>query len=359
MSVSKLKFRIIQKDFSSISTDKGFMIEGIANSGKQDLVGDTVTQNALQQIVDQAPQHNLHLDHDTTLDGVLGPIIKSELVEEGAYIKARILNEKREMVESLLNQDVRLGLSISGIADSTTEDKQLLDKWDLTEISLTPIPCDQATMGSVRIAKSLQDLFDEKSEEDEEEDDDTPTTNIEEETIVTGDGVEADEEETDESGKESDKSKEQNGDENMAEEEVTYTTADDVITLINTAFNEKQEEFLETIREEIKKENEAVVTVQEERINALEQAIEALKQEAPAPGEEEKAEDDEEEKPVPEEDEEEEEKSFDEQMTDYLKRLFGVEHEEPSFKYDESKNKESTDSKGATPREIARMLANK
>lgn len=394
-----IQFKVIKEKTISSTTDEGTLyITGIANSGLEDLVGDTVTQQALQQIVEQATNHNLHLDHDTSIQGVLGPITEAELVDEGARIKARIIEERRDLIEPLLEQDVKLGLSISGVAESTNGDDNLLDKWDLTEISITPVPCDQATMGSVHIAKSFHELVDEtknippanntisdtiseqstsNATSDDVKEEDIMTIEVKEINVEYNTSEEYKEDEGDEENntipvdddtnkefaestkesndttEESVKNKEANGDENMAEEEVTYTTQDDVISLINTAFNEKQEEFLETLREEIKNEYEANVAAQEERINALEQAVEALKEE-PKPADEEEKADDEEEVEI---DEEEEEKSFETQMNAYFKKLLGVNYNEPSFQYDETKNKKDTTSKGATPKEIAALIA--
>ena len=57
-----------QKKFSitafakSLVEDDVLYIQGIANTGCEDLVGDVVTQDALNQICEQIPLHNLHMD---------------------------------------------------------------------------------------------------------------------------------------------------------------------------------------------------------------------------------------------------------------------------------------------------------
>ncbi len=222
-----LEFRIINKEISSNVDEQTLYITGIANSGTEDLVGDTVTRQALEQICNDATNHNLHLDHDTGLEGLIGTITEAELVDDGVLIKARILAERRDEIETLLKQGIKLGLSISGVTTCNDENPSLIDEWILTEISLTPIPCDQATMGTVAIAKSFKEFIDNNSgttkasqqEEDEETDD-------------------AENEEQNKTSQEED-----NGGDNMAEE--TMITEENVIELINTAFAEKQEEFLD------------------------------------------------------------------------------------------------------------------
>lgn len=334
-----MQFRIINKEISSnVDEQQTLYITGIANSGTEDLVGDTVTRQALEQICTDATNHNLHLDHDTGLEGLIGTIVEAELVDEGVLIKARILDERRDEIESLLQQGVKLGLSISGVTTCNDENPSLIDEWILTEISLTPIPCDQATMGTVAIAKSFKEFIDINGKTKQQNNNDEEEKEEEEETST--------------------KTEETGGD-NMAEE--TIITEENVIELINTAFAEKQEELLETIRGELKEEYESKINAQEERIAALEAQIEALKEEKPATGEEEETkageeEEEEEQKKDPEEEEEEIEKK----LVGVLSKILGVKPEDntPSFRYEPSSKKASSEKKGYTPRELAEMMAN-
>ena len=331
-----LEFCIINKEISSTVDESTLYITGIANSGTEDLVGDTVTQQALQQICDAATNHNLHLDHDTMLEGIIGTITEANLVEDGVEIKARILDEKRDQIESLLKQGIKLGLSIAGVTKCNDENPSLIDEWILTEISLTPIPCDQATMGTVEIAKSFKQVI-------------NSITGLNKTKIETNKQGTL-EEEKEEPQKE-DKPKEDGG-ENMAEENTM--TQDAVIELINTAFAEKQEELLESIRTELKDEYEAKFNAQEERISALESQIEALKEEPSEEKPEEKPED----KETPEEEKpEDEEGDIEKTVTGIIAKMFGVtEVTEPSFQY-ESKQGEEETKKGYTPRELAEIMA--
>jgi len=334
-----LQFRIINKEISSNVDEQTLYITGIANSGTEDLVGDTVTRQALEQICTDATNHNLHLDHDTGLEGLIGTIVEAELVDEGVLIKARILDERRDEIESLLQQGVKLGLSISGVTTCNDENPSLIDEWILTEVSLTPIPCDQATMGTVAIAKSFKEFIDINGKTKQQNNNDEEEKEEEEETST----------ETEESG----------GD-NMAEE--TIITEENVIELINTAFAEKQEEFLETIRGELKEEYESKINAQEERIAALEAQIEALKEEKPATGEEEetKAGEEEEEDEQQKKDPQEEEEEIEKKLVGVLSKILGVKPEDntPSFRYQSPQKPAPSEKKGYTPRELAEMMAN-
>lgn len=225
-----MEFMIVDKNIQATSNEEDEMltIVGIANTGQRDLVGDVLTNEALQDICRQATKHNLHLDHDTSLDGVLGPITSAELTNEGVEIRANIVNtEYAKKIRELLSNGANLGMSVSGVTDTSTHN---LTSWDLTEISLTPLPCDQGTMGSVRIAKSFAEVIKQTME-----------TNT------------------------------------MAEEQITV---EQVIELINEAFNERREEFLEAIRQELKNEYDVVINELRERIESIEATAEASEEEA-------------------------------------------------------------------------------
>lgn len=329
---------MITKNFTIPSTAKSLIeddtlyITGIANTGLEDLVGDIVTQDALKQICDQIPRHNLHLDHDSDIRaGLLGPMVDGWVESDGVHFKARIVNEQRDFIESYISQGVHLGASISGVCNyADGSDSDIVD-WTLTEISLTAIPCDQGTMASVEIAKSFSDAVRGIKE----------FKNIEGETMA---------------------------------DEITLEQIKTLIEeMINTAFNEKQEDLIEAVRDEVKTENEAVISEMKERIETLEaQIAEAGKEptdeegnaDVAAEGEgegagkaaEDEEEEDEEDKPEDEEDEEDKKslKSFiQETIQSEIRKAFTP--ADPSFQY--KKSIESDESKKSfTPAELAELL---
>lgn len=225
-----MKFELINKNIQANPADEVLHIRGLANTGNTDIAGDTLTREALLDICNQATQHNLHIDHDETIDGVLGPITRAELTPDGVEIDADILEGKyTSRIRDLLEHGVRLGMSVRGLAERAGGN---FVRVVLTEISLTPLPADQSTMGSVVIVKSFGELARRVVGFDDE--------NLEED--------------------------------NMADEVITK---DVVIELINTGFNERKEEFLETIRDELKDEFGVVLGELKERVEKLEAQGEA------------------------------------------------------------------------------------
>ena len=323
------------------ATEEGIVyLEGLANTGQEDLVGDIVTREALQQIVDQATNRNLHLDHERGMSGILGPIVESELRDEGVWIKSKLVNERKDEILSYIEQGVRFGHSISGKCTYEEDSWSNIIEWDLTEISLTDMPCDQGTMGTVQLSKSFDSIIEAISEKQRK--------------------------------KEENKKEDNNGGTTMAEEPITL---DQVTELINTAFNERKEEFLESIRGELKDEYEAVITELKERIETLEGQLEdkpdndegATGETGTGTGEGTTGEgnpgkegnpDEEEDK---EGDEEEEDKDFkaivEKEVEKRVKEIFGgVAKSASKTKYAPKVKSEDSEKKSFTPKEIAQIL---
>lgn len=234
-------FTVHQPDIKSITDEEGTIyITGIANTGERDLVGDIVTEDALQQICDQATQRNLHFNHNGNWDesledlteSIIGVITESTLVSEGVSIKARILPKHADNIKYLLENDVRLGLSIAGRAHYEENSYENIESWELTEISLTPTPCDQGTMGTVELSKSFTEAIRKLENEDKKTDE---------------------------------------GDNTMTEDSITK---EDVISIVNDAFNEEKEALIEEVGGAIRDEYEAVITELKERIETIESKLE-------------------------------------------------------------------------------------
>lgn len=340
-----MKFNITDKSITSYEDKETLHIVGIANTGREDLYGDVLTRDALMNICEQAVNHNLHLDHDTSMEGLLGPITSARLVPEGVEIHAEIVNkEHANRIKTLLEAGVKLGMSVSGVATNTSIDKHTITEWDLTEISLTPLPCDQGTMGSVVIAKSFAEVIKKTITEE-----DKPRTE----------------------------------DKDMAEEVVTI---EKVIELINDAFNERREEYLETIREEIKTEYDAQLKEIQERLDTLTKEKEEEEDDAvvsnPADDvnaqlEQMEAEAEEgavaEQKATQTEEEEEKEEDDDDEKEDIVKSIESIiskkfdeiftnkKHADLDFKYKEEEQKavesERVVKKSYTPHELAQLLS--
>lgn len=185
-----MKFELINKNIQANPADEVLHIRGLANTGNTDIEGDTLTREALLDICNQATQHNLHIDHDETIDGVLGPITRAELTPEGVEIDADILEGKyTSRIRDLLEHGVRLGMSVRGLAERAGGN---FVRVVLTEISLTPLPADQSTLGSVVIVKSFGELarrvvgFDDENLEEDNMADEVISKDVVIELINTG-----------------------------------------------------------------------------------------------------------------------------------------------------------------------------
>ena len=325
----EFKIPCMQTIQKSTTDNNELIITGVANSGLEDLVGDVVTREALEKIAEQIPYHNLHLDHGRGFDDILGPLLEGWIDDKGYlnYI-AKIIREKSDMINSYLEQGVNFGSSIAGACEYEENNYSNIIDWDLTEVSLTDIPCDQNTMATVQIAKSFVDIItDIKKLKDE-------------------------------------------GDEGMAEDAVTN---DEVIEMINAAINEVREDLAKEVIDQVKAEYEAQINELKERIESLEsqdnagegegtEGAEGTEGTSTGEGEgntgEGKAGGNDEDE---DEDEDEDKKAIQELIAktvqDEIKKAFG--DNKPSFTYTPSKkdNKQETETKKYTPEEIANIMA--
>lgn len=349
---------MIQKQFTIPCTTKSIQtkdtegnntlyLTGIANTGMEDLVGDVVTQQALESIAEQIPLHNLHMDHNHDWDGIVGRMTEGWVADDGVHFKARILRERAGEIQSYLDQDVIMGASISGCCEYEENSLSDIVQWQLTEISLTPIPCDQATLGSVMVAKSFVDA-------------------------VSG----------------LKKIKNDEGDK-MAEDNNEAVTTEKVEEMINTAVNEIREDLAEVVTQKVDEKYDAKINELVSRIETLESQLEDSTTEGeegtttegegestPAINGEGKTDDEEEDKSSDDEDEDEsqedenneddddEDKSVN--FADEIRKAVREEinkvfksNPEPEFQYKDDKKDVKNDvdiSKGYTPRELAEML---
>lgn len=148
-----------QKSYD-LNEDGTLTIEGIASTTNRDLEGDVILQSAIDSMKIQLTtnQKNLHGDHKYNLfDGILGAITKVVDSDENILkIRATILSKYASFVKEMLDIGVQLGLSIGGrIKDyDQTNDGWEIKDIDLFEISLTGMPANYDTFGTVTTAKN-------------------------------------------------------------------------------------------------------------------------------------------------------------------------------------------------------------
>lgn len=148
-----------QKSYD-LNDDGTLTIEGVASTTNRDLEGDVILQSAIDSMKIQltTTRKNLHGDHRYSLfKGILGAITKVVDSDDNILkIRATILSKFAPFIKEMLDIGVQLGLSIGGrIKDyDQTNDGWEIKDIDLFEISLTGMPANYDTFGTVTSAKN-------------------------------------------------------------------------------------------------------------------------------------------------------------------------------------------------------------
>lgn len=146
----------------TLNDDGTLDIIGIASTTSQDLQKDIMLPSAINSMKKQllTSNKNLHGDHEYGLfTGLLGSINKVlESDNDTLKIGARILSKYAPDIKEMLDIGVNLGLSIGGAP--TEYDRNRDGGWNvknarLDEISLTSMPANMDTLGTVTTAKGV------------------------------------------------------------------------------------------------------------------------------------------------------------------------------------------------------------
>ena len=264
------------------------LLEGIASTTNRDLQDEIVSPAAIETMAQQAEYLNIHANHWYGVEDVVGAIKESKVEDDKLHIKFLITKKYTPDIKDLLDTGVRLGLSIGGAITNYDEKNRIINELELYEISLTPMPANWDTFGTVTTSKGLVEsncltgacyaiVKTLKNEEDNmETKNETPK-----------------EEEVESSG----------------------LTQDEVIALINEYMAEKEETIAQEITDKVESQLEAIVDAKiKEALDEEPPAEEESSPEegaTPAEGESKaKPEDEEEdeEKPKPDEEDEDEDK---------------------------------------------------
>lgn len=170
-------FMPLVKDYKP-EVDDGFYHVSVAiASGKEDLQGDTMSKNALNQIVEQAKGMsvdgtklgiNIDDNHKTGLKSIIGPVKNAWLEDNQVIVDMAVSEEWKPTVKSLIDVGTALGGSIKGKA-LARNDKGEIDQVRIVKAALTDTPAAWDTRGTAKctmcqqIAKSMDDFDLEKS----------------------------------------------------------------------------------------------------------------------------------------------------------------------------------------------------
>ena len=144
---------------------KPLILEGVASTSDIDLEGDYITPQCIESFKLQATNCNIHNNHNVGLDDVIGTVLEVlDSDDKTLKIKFSILPLFRKHIEECIDNGVKLGLSIGGtILDYDTGDDGLkIKNMMLHEISLTPLPANWNTMGTVTHSKNMGKVIEAK-----------------------------------------------------------------------------------------------------------------------------------------------------------------------------------------------------
>jgi len=134
---------------STLNKDGTLTITGVASTTNQDLDGEVISEKALQSLQKQAVGLNLHLDHNHDYNGGIGAITEAHVEENSLIITANVLKEYAQGIQERLNLGMNMGFSIGGIPIIKNSRSNIIDDFILLEISLTLLPANWDTFGTV------------------------------------------------------------------------------------------------------------------------------------------------------------------------------------------------------------------
>lgn len=144
---------ITKSDESSDS--ERILLEGIASTTSRDLHDEIVSSSAIESMSEQALALNIHGDHWYGLEDVIGAIKDASAEDKQLHIKFLITKKHTPDIKDLLETGVKLGLSIGGYVTSYDEKNRIINAIELHEISLTAMPANWDTFGTVTTSKGL------------------------------------------------------------------------------------------------------------------------------------------------------------------------------------------------------------
>lgn len=140
----------VENKTSNESND--LILTGIATTTKEpSLYGEIMTEEALQQMKEQAVNLPILEAHKGDgFDNVIGVITNAYVEDNDLHIDFKILQNHRERIQELLDNNVPIGLSI-GAQAMIEEDTQQVVGVTLIEVSLTPVPANRVAHNTVRV----------------------------------------------------------------------------------------------------------------------------------------------------------------------------------------------------------------
>ncbi len=134
---------------NTLNKDGTLTITGVASTTNQDLDGEIISEKALNSLKNQAVGLNLHLDHNHDYNGGIGAVTEAHIEENTLVITANVLPEHAKGILDRLKLGMNMGFSIGGIPIIKNSRSNIIDDFILLEISLTLLPANWDTFGTV------------------------------------------------------------------------------------------------------------------------------------------------------------------------------------------------------------------
>lgn len=128
------------------------ILTGIASTTKEpSLYGEIMTEDALQQMCQQAVNLPILEAHKGDgFENVIGVITNAYVENNDLHIDFKILENHRQRIQELLDNNVPIGLSI-GAQAMIDQDTQQVIGVTLIEVSITPVPANRVAHNTVRV----------------------------------------------------------------------------------------------------------------------------------------------------------------------------------------------------------------
>ena len=140
----------IESKSYDLNDDGTLTITGVASTTNKDYANEIVSPEVLESLAKQAVGINIYRDHNRHYEGGIGAVIDAWIKDNQLWIKGTILSEYAQGIKERLDIGMNFGFSISGFPKKQrTPDGLLIVDYDLKDITLTYIPLNWDTYGTV------------------------------------------------------------------------------------------------------------------------------------------------------------------------------------------------------------------
>lgn len=154
MTTATLEYRVyglpIESKSYDMNDDGTLTIIGVASTTNKDYANEIVSPEVLKSLAEQAVGINIYKDHNRRYEGGIGAVTEAWVKDNQLWIKGIILSEYAPGIKERLDIGMNFGFSISGFPKKErTPDGLLIVDYDLKDITLTYIPMNWDTYGTV------------------------------------------------------------------------------------------------------------------------------------------------------------------------------------------------------------------